>query len=88
MQIQLKENKVTVKNNRMVEKLVLFANSRENNILGFKDKVLAELLDITSGNFATMKRRESVPFEKIIKYATKEGFDLNYIFKDVYFIHL
>lgn len=46
------------------------------------DKKVADALDITAVNFATLKRRNSIPYEQIIYFCHKEGLCCSEIFFD------
>ena len=46
------------------------------------DKDIAILLGISQMNFATLKRRNSIPYEYIIKFCKKEGLCGSEIFFD------
>ena len=46
------------------------------------DKEVAEALGLNQLTYATIKKRGSIPFLKIIELAKKNNFDLNFIFKD------
>ncbi len=44
------------------------------------DKDVAKALGISQSNFATIKRRNSTPYENILKFCKKEGFCCNDLF--------
>ncbi len=44
------------------------------------DKDVAKALNISQSNFATIKRRNSIPYENILKFCKQEGFCCNDIF--------
>lgn len=46
------------------------------------DKDVAEALHISQMNFATLKRRNSTPYEHIIRFCKREGVCSNEIFFD------
>ena len=43
------------------------------------DKDVAEALDLESGNLATLKKRNSIPFVNICNFAFYKKLDLNYL---------
>ena len=51
-------------------------------------KMVATALGISPMNFRTMKNREVIPFQQIIKYAITQNLDLNYIFSGNSIKHL
>ena len=62
----------------VIEELKLYlANDKEIKIL---DKDVANVLEISQANFATMKRRNSTPFENILKFCEKEKISCSKIF--------
>jgi len=46
------------------------------------DKNVAEALGITQMNFATIKRRNTIPYENILIFCKKEGISCSDIFFD------
>ncbi len=57
--------------NKVVKELKLYlANNSKKKVL---DKDIADALEISQSNFATIKRRNSMPYENILKYCLKEG---------------
>ncbi len=44
------------------------------------DKDVAQVLEMTQSNFATIKRRNSMPYENILKFCKKEKLCCNDIF--------
>jgi len=46
------------------------------------DKDVAQVLEISQMNFATIKRRNSTPYEQILKFCKKEDLCSNEIFFD------
>ena len=58
-------------------KLYLLQNSKNTKIY---DREVADALGITPVNFATLKRRNSTPFESIIKFCYKEDICCSEIF--------
>ena len=62
----------------VIEELKLYlANDKEIKIL---DKDVANVLEISQANFATMKRRNSTPFENILKFCEKEKLSCSKVF--------
>lgn len=47
-----------------------------------KDKDLAEALGISQSNFATIKKRNSIPFEQVLNFCKKEKLSCCEIFFD------
>jgi len=46
------------------------------------DKDVAEILNISQSQFATLKRRNSIPFIKILEFCKKESLCCNEVFFD------
>ena len=46
------------------------------------DKDVATVLDISQVNFATIKKRNTTPYEKILRFCKKEGLCCSEIFFD------
>jgi len=44
------------------------------------DKDVANVLEISQINFATIKRRNSIPYENILKFCQRENFSYSKIF--------
>ncbi len=44
------------------------------------DKDVADTLEISQTNFATIKRRNSIPYENILRFCKREGFSYSKIF--------
>jgi len=55
------------------------ADGRDRKVL---DKELAGALEITPAKFATIKKRNSIPYENIIKFCKKENLCSNEVFFD------
>lgn len=54
----------------------------KNRKVKIYDKEVADALEISPVNFATLKRRNSTPFENIIKFCYKEDICCSEIFFD------
>ena len=68
--------------NEIIEKLRDVLSSERDNGKVF-DKEIANVLDLTSVNFATMKKRNSIPFSNILDFCALKkisikSFDLSY----------
>lgn len=62
----------------VVKELKLYlSNDKGVKIL---DKDVAEALNISQSNFATIKRRNSIPYEMILKFCKKEEICCNELF--------
>jgi repressor LexA len=46
------------------------------------DKELADMLGVNYRTFATQKRRNSIPYEIVIRFCTERGIDLENVFRD------
>jgi hypothetical protein len=46
------------------------------------DKEVANALEISQAKFATIKKRNSTPYESILKFCKKEGLCCNELFSD------
>lgn len=53
-----------------------------NKSVKIYDKDVASVLQISQMNFATLKRRNSIPYENIIRFCKKEGLCGSEIFFD------
>ncbi|MEA3513026.1 MAG: S24 family peptidase [Campylobacterota bacterium] len=62
----------------IIEKLRDVLSSEKNNGKVF-DKEIANALDITSVNFATMKKRNSVPFSNILDFCALKKISINWL---------
>lgn len=54
----------------------------ENENHKIKDKKIAGYLKINQSNFASMKKREVVPYKQIIEFCLKYNIDINGVFDD------
>lgn len=66
----------------VMTKLNISINIKRGKIDKMTNKKLGEALGISPNNIASMKRRETIPYKKIIDYCLENSMDLNYIFKD------
>lgn len=64
----------------ILKELKLYLSDRKN--VKVYDKDVATALGITQVNFATIKRRNSTPYENIIKFCHKEGLCCSEVFFD------
>jgi anthranilate/para-aminobenzoate synthase component I len=55
------------------------ANGKETKVL---DKEVAQVLDISQAKFATIKKRNSTPYESILKFCKREKLCCSEIFFD------
>ncbi len=60
-------------------KIVLSENSLGNKVF---DKDVAEVLNIPSSSFATMKKRNSIPYEEILEFCAIKKISVNWLFFD------
>ena len=64
----------------LIEKLKIYiADGKERKIY---DKDVASALDIPASRFATIKRRNSIPYESLILFCKKEKLCSNELFFD------
>ncbi len=65
----------------VIERLKLILSE---NMLGKKifDKDVAEALNIPSSSFATMKKRNSIPYEEILEFCALKKISVNWLFFD------
>jgi len=55
------------------------------DVVGVKsDKELASLLDVSYSTIAAWKKRNTLDFQKVIKFALEHSIDLNYLFADTF----
>lgn len=55
------------------------------DVVGVKsDKELASLLDVSYPTIAAWKKRNTLDFQKVIKFAVEHSIDLNYLFADAF----
>ena len=64
----------------IIKELKLYLAKNKNKKI--YDKDVANVLNITQVNFATIKRRNSIPYENIIVFCKKENLCSNEIFFD------
>jgi len=64
--------------NEIIEKLRDVLSSEKNNGKVF-DKEIAKALELTSVNFATMKKRNSVPFSNILDFCALKKISINWL---------
>ena len=64
--------------NEIIEKLRDVLSSEKNNGKIF-DKEIANALDLTSVNFATMKKRNSIPFSNILDFCALKKISINWM---------
>ncbi|MGK0256462.1 MAG: hypothetical protein ACI81I_001079 [Arcobacteraceae bacterium] len=64
--------------NEIIEKLRDVLSSEKDNGKVF-DKEIANALDLTSVNFATMKKRKSVPFSNILNFCALKKISINWM---------
>ncbi len=64
--------------NEIIEKLRDVLSSEKENGKIF-DKEIASVLDITSVNFATMKKRNSIPFSNILDFCALKKISINWM---------
>jgi hypothetical protein len=64
--------------NEIIEKLRDVLSSEKDNGKVF-DKEIANALDLTSVNFATMKKRKSVPFSNILDFCALKKISINWL---------
>ncbi|MEA3553571.1 MAG: S24 family peptidase [Campylobacterota bacterium] len=64
--------------NEIIEKLRDVLSSETNNGKIF-DKEIANALDLTSVNFATMKKRNSIPFSNILDFCALKKISINWM---------
>jgi len=56
--------------------------AQENKGVKIFDKDVAKALDIPQTTFATMKKRNSIPFKEILQYCAKNRLSINWLFFD------
>jgi len=56
--------------------------AQENRGVKIFDKDVAKALDIPQTTFATMKKRNSIPFKEILQYCAKNRLSINWLFFD------
>ena len=54
--------------------------AKENRGGKIFDKDVAKALDIPQTTFATMKKRNSIPFKEILQYCAKNRLSINWLF--------
>ncbi|MBU1659621.1 hypothetical protein KKG72_11325 [bacterium] len=64
----------------IIEKLKLYLSTRKN--IKILDKDVAHALQISQANFATIKRRNSIPYESILHFCKREELCCSEIFFD------
>jgi len=64
----------------IIKELKLYLAKSKN--IKIYDKDVANALGITQVNFATIKRRNSTPYENILRFCKKEGLCCSEIFFD------
>ena len=63
--------------NIIIELKIYLLKYKNRKIL---DKVVAEALEISQANFATIKKRNSIPYKSLLEFCQKESLSANKLF--------